>query len=128
MLTIEDFGGKVTVATPDDLDRALARRYEHAANAFWLYPGENAFPVMGMFVKGDVASVTYMPNEDEAGYVSEGGLDGFPAGEQSMFYIWPNEPQWVLNSSLIPMSVATEGAKELLASGALPKAIVWSKL
>lgn len=51
-----------------------------------------------------------------------GRVDGLAPGEQSVLYIGHNEPQWVLNTSIIQMRDAVEAVKELLKSCQLQSA------
>ncbi len=128
MLRIHDFDGPATASTPEEVERLLAKRYENDFNGYWIFPAEHEYPAVSLLVKGQLAFLTYTANENEAGYVSDGGVEGLTPGEQSLFFLARNQQQWVSNDSIVSARDAVEAVKELLVSPDLPRAIKWFEL
>jgi hypothetical protein len=128
-LKIEDMKG-VTYATDNQgIEKAFRKRYGRDINEYWISHNDDDYPVLGIVVNGDLASISYFPEPDHPGFKSVGDLPGLKKGESSTFYVnTPTEIHLVLNDSIVPVSRAVEAVQEFLLDKGLPKSIQWLEL
>ena len=91
-MIVADFKGVWEVSTPIELEAALKKRYGHDANSFWLNHPPKSYPSLAILVKGELASINYLPEGDSAGFRSVGHVGGLQPGEMYTFYL-ENEKQ-----------------------------------
>ena len=127
-MKIEDYDSECDVADPADIDAALNKRHGDGLNSFWLSHGAEEFPAINILVKRDIAYVHYFPTEGEPGFASAAEVPGPRPNETSIFFEYPTEKMWILNSALIPFSDALKAAQEFAVSKTMPKCIQWSEL
>jgi hypothetical protein len=127
-MRIEDFDSEHDVTRPEDITAALSKRDGRGINSFWLSHGAEEFPAINIMVKGELAYVHYFPKHRHPGYASVAKTLGPRPNETSIFYLYPTEKVWVLNSELIPFSDALKVAQEFAISTAMPKCIQWNSL
>jgi hypothetical protein len=127
-MRIQDYNSVCDVITPADIEAALSKRHAGGINSFWLSHAAELYPAINIMVKGDLASVHYLPKDRDPGFVSVAKVLGPRANETSIFFVGPTEKIWVLNSTLIPFSEALKAAQEFSISTAMPKCIKWDNL
>ena len=128
-MRVEDFYGASDVASITDLESVLRRRYGRGVNSFWLSHADEKNPTLSMLVKGELATLTYFPQESHPGFTSIGKMEGLDPDEMTIFYLdTPEQEQEIMNSSVVAFSSAVEAAKEFFNSRNLPTAIKWSEL
>jgi len=128
-LLVADFYEVCHVTSIRELEVALGRRYGPCANHFWISHDQEKNPTLAMFVKGDLASLTYFPNDSHPGFTSIGAIEGLNPDETSIFYMdSPTQEQEVLNSSIVTFPTALNVAREFFSSKELPRAIQWFEL
>ena len=127
-MRIEDYDSDREATDPTDIDAALSKRHGDGLNSFWLSHGAEEFPVINILVKGDLAYVHYFPKDRHPGFASAAKVLGPRPDETSIFFEYPTEKMWILNSALIPFSDALKAAQEFAASKTMPKCIQWSEL
>ena len=117
------------MSTVEEVDTALSKRYGAGVNEFWLSHGPENFPALCLLVNGDLATLTYLPQEGHPGYRSEGKVRGLERDRTSTFYV-NNETEEleIMNESIVPFCTAVEAAKDFLISRQLPKSIEWLEL
>jgi hypothetical protein len=125
---VEEFEGGVDITTPQDLETALTKRYGDGRNSFWLAHEAGKFPAINIMVRGELAYVHYFPVERHAGFASVAKVAGPRPNETSIFFLYPTEKVWVLNSALIPFSEALKVAQEFATSNTMPRCIEWFAL
>lgn len=129
-MKVHDISGSYQVDSIHELESVLRRRDENCANAFWLSHDDNPYPVLSLLVKGELATLHYMPKEYEAGCRSVGKMMGVKKGESTRFAIskYRGDDVYVLNEALLPFPVALEVAKEFFLSDKLPQSVEWFDL
>ena len=111
-----------------DLNLVLRERIE-GVNSFWLSHAGNKYPTLLIMTKDDVASLHFFPKDRDPGLRSVGHVEGLDAGGTSVFYVnSPNEPQEIINDSIVPLSVAIAVAKQFERSAKLPDGVEWFAL
>jgi hypothetical protein len=127
-MRIEDFDSEHDVTRPEDIAAALSKRDGRGINSFSLSHGAEEFPSINIMVKGELAYVHYFPKHRHPGYTSVAKVLGPIQKGTSIFFLYPTEKVWVLNSALIPFSDALKVAQEFATSTAMPKCIQWNSL
>ena len=127
-MRIEDYDSECEVTDPAGVDAALSKRQGDGLNSFWLSHEPEEFPVINILVKGDLAYVHYFPKDRHPGFASAAKEPGPRPNETSIFFEYPTEKMWVLNSALIPFSDALKAAREFALSATRPSCIQWSEL
>ena len=84
-MRIQDYDSVCNVKSPADIEAALSKRHGDGVNAFWLSHGSKLHPVMSILVKGGVAYVLYIPNDDHPGFASVAKFSGARPHETSVF-------------------------------------------
>ena len=115
------------VITTQDLEAALIIRHNENVNSFWLNPDTYEFPQLGVLVKGDLASLTFFPKADSAGFISVGRIANLGPGDSTPFPIDknPGDDLYVRNDAVLPWATALMAAKEFFDTEQLPKSIEW---
>ena len=113
-----------------DLNAILAKRYENESNGFWLSHESAEYPMLGVFVKKDLAYLHYIPAEYDAGFASVGGACDLPTGETTRFPMSVHEGDdiFVRNEAVIPVSVAFCAVRDFFSSRELPNCVEWKRL
>jgi len=129
-MVISDYRGVTDeVADAAHLENVLERRYEGSVNEFWLYDPGEGYPLLGIVVKGSLASLDYFPREGHPGFRSLGNVVGLERGGVTTFLIGGGKESLdLLNETVVPFSAAVAAAKDFLASRELPKCIQWCEL
>jgi len=127
-MRIQDYDSVCDVTEPADIAAALSKRHGNGINSFWLSYGAELYPAINILVKRDLASVHYLPEDQDAGFVSVAKVLGARANETSIFFIGPTEKIWVVNHQVVPFSDALKVAQEFAISTTLPKCIQWFEL
>lgn len=86
-MQIADFDSVVEVATHDQLEQVLARRFQHGENEFWLSRIGGKYPAMSITALNDLATLQYFPTADGPGFRSIGGTKNRTSGDLETFYI-----------------------------------------
>ena len=126
-MRIDDYDSVCDVTKPADIAVALSKRHGGGINSFWLSHAER-YPAINIMVKGDLASVHYLPKDRDAGFVSVAKVPGLRANETSIFFVGPTEKIWVANDQVAPFSDALKVAQEFAISTTMPKCIQWFAL
>ena len=127
-MIIHDFGGSHSVHSIAQLEQLLAARFTDQLNEFSLCADSSLYPLLIIFVRGDLATIYYIPADMEAGYMSIGkktNLD--PKGETTFATGDLDEPIDFSNEFVIPFSEALKVAREFFHSTALPRSIEWEE-
>jgi|SRR5215471_5291929 len=127
-MIVEDYDSEHDVATPDELEAALRKRFEGGINSFWLSHGPDEHPKLAILVKEDLASVHYFPKERDAGFQSIAKNPGPNPYDTTVFFVRPTEKVWVVNYAIIPLPDALKAAHQFAISPTLPKCIEWDRL
>lgn len=128
-MRIQDLEHVREADNPDAVGAALAKRYASGVNALWLSHGGEKYPALLILLSGDLASCHYFPSDRHPGYRSVGHVPGLdPGGITTFFMNSINEPQPMLNDSIVPCAAALEAAKQFLSSTDLPTAVEWLEL
>ena len=116
------------IASTEQLETALGKRYDDR-NCFWISHDDDQYPTLGIFVNGDMAYLSYIPREFEAGFRSIGDM-GAEVDDMVRFSIseFKADDVDVLREAIVPWSTALSVAKEFFHSKELPKAIEWLQL
>jgi hypothetical protein len=125
---IQDYDLVWEVAKSADISAAPSKRHRNGINSFWLSHGAERYPVIGILVKRDLASVHYIPKDRDAGFVSVAKAHGPRADGTTTFFVRPTEKIWVANHQVVPFSDALKVAQEFAISTKLPKCIEWFEL
>jgi hypothetical protein len=127
-MKIEDYDSVCDAASPADIEAALRKRHGDGINAFWLSHGSRLHPVLSILVKGDLAYLLYIPNEDHPGFTSVSELPVARPHETTVFFVTPNEKAWIVNGAVVPFSDALRVAQEFAISAAMPRSMRWFEL
>jgi len=124
------FDGVQEATSVDELETILKKEHGVGVNSFWLSHGSDAYPTLSLLVKGDLATLNYVPKEDDAGFASVGKVPELKPGETTTFSISNNRADdvVVLNDAVLPFSVALRAAKEFFFSKDLPRSVEWLRL
>jgi hypothetical protein len=130
MMRIVEIGQTVDVANISELENILMRRHGDGYNSFWLCHDEREYPALSLLIKNDLATLNYIPKEQDAGYRSVGDCSSLTPGDSTAFSISasPADDVFVLNDAIVPFSTALTIAKEFFVSDALSRSIRWLKL
>jgi hypothetical protein len=126
-MMIHDARNEFEIRTVEDLEAALGRRYEHAANSFWLHHEHADYPVMLTLVVRDLAFIHFIPAEFEPGFTSVGDVKGMDPRATTVFYM-RGDPEYINNDTIIPFDKALEAAKEFFENRELPSCLEWNEL
>jgi hypothetical protein len=129
-MKVTDINGIYEPTNLHELETILMRRHGSGYNSFWLSRGDEEYPTLSLLVKDGLATLNYVPEENDAGFRSGGNLADLKAGEMTTFSINSNRADdvVVLNDAVLPFSAALQAAKEFFASRALPQSIEWLRL
>jgi hypothetical protein len=129
-MKVIDFDGVHEASTDGDLETILKRRHGIGVNSFWLSHGTDTYPTLSLLVRGDLATLTFMPRENDAGFSSVGKMPELKSSETTTFAISYNRADdvVVLNDAVLPFPVALQAAKEFFFSKDLPRSVEWQKL
>lgn len=128
-MNVHDFGGDHKVDSRVKLERILRSRFEGETNEFLLSHGSSTYPLISIFVKGDLAVIYYIPGEGQAGYASIGKKMNLNPNTMTSFATGtPENIIDVSNEAVVSFSEAVEVAKEFFDSQVLPTSIEWLKL
>ena len=129
-MKVSDINRDYQIDSDASLEAVLAKKFENTANAFWLWHEDAAYPMLGVFVKQELAYLHYIQAEGEAGFASVGGTCDLTRGQTTSFPISPHEADdiHILNEAVVPLSIALSAAKEFYFSKELPKCVEWLKL
>lgn len=128
-MRIQDFERVYDASGNDAIDSALTKRHGSGVNAFWLSHGSSKYPALLILVNGELASLHYFPKDRHPGFRSVGKVEGLePGGTTTFFMNNVNEPEQILNDSIVPFSTALKAAKEFSASADLPPSVEWFEL
>jgi Immunity protein Imm1 len=130
-MKIQDMSSTIFEASDEaDVERILLKRYDHGVNAFWLYHEPREKPLLLILVKGQLANLNYLPDEEgHPGYATIGNIPSLPADGFTVFFMNnPKEEEHVPNDAIVPFADALAAAKEFLVSTDLPPSIEWFEL
>jgi hypothetical protein len=129
-MKVVDINGVHEASSVHELEGILMGRCGNGYNSFWLSHDGEEYPTLSLLVKGDLASLNFIPTEFDAGYSSVGKRLGLQAGETTTFSISTNRADdvVVLNDAVLPFSAALQAAKEFFHSKELPESVEWLKL
>jgi hypothetical protein len=130
-MNVGDFGGDHSVQSIAQLEQLFGVRFKYDQNQFALSPDASNYPLLLIYMRGNLAVIYYIPEDGQAGYVSLGGKMNLDPKEWTTFSIDnldPGETIDVLNASIVPFSEALEAAKEFFHSQKLPRSIEWRQL
>jgi hypothetical protein len=125
-----DICGAYEVGSLSELETILRKRHGGDTNSFWLSPQGKEFPRLSLLVKGDLATLLYLPSEGHAGFRPIGTGAGLERAAMTTFSISrsPADDVSVLNDAVIPFSTALTAVKEFWASTDLPPSLQWFEL
>lgn len=113
-----------------DLGNVLLVRHGDENNCFWLVHDGSELPQMGVLVKGELSSNTYLPQDGHAGFNSIGGVSGLKEGGSTRFSISTHQADDLecCNEFVLMFPKALDIAKEFFKSPEMPKSIEWFEL
>jgi hypothetical protein len=132
-MNVSDFGGDHSVQSIAQLEQLFGMRFKGDQNQFALSPDSSDYPLLLIYMRGNLAVIYYIPADREAGHVSLGrkmkmNLDPKKVTPFSIDNLDPGETIDVPNESVVPFSEALEVAKEFFDSQELPRSIKWRQL
>lgn len=129
-MRVDDMRGSETVETINELEGVLSRRYEDGANAFWISPDTEEYPMLAVLIAGELATLNYVPDEQRAGFRSVGGVLGAGSSGTTMFPISSNRADDVAvpDDAVVAVAVAIAAATEFFKSLRLPECMEWFEL
>jgi hypothetical protein len=130
-MKVQDFGGTHSVRFIAELEELLQARFKDQLNEFSLCADSSDYPLLWIFVKGDLVAIYYIPADGQAGYVSIGGQMNLDPKKMTTFQIGgfdPGDTIDVHNEFIVPFSEALKVAKEFFHSQELPRSIKWFEL
>jgi len=128
-LTISQLDGNKHANRIPELEAILQQPQANQLSGFWLAHPEAHHPGIALLVNGDLANLYYFPNEGPPTRVSKGPAPGLdPNGTTLFSHGSPEQAQQILNTQVIPFSLAVTVAKEFFTSKDLPKSIEWLEL
>jgi hypothetical protein len=125
-MRIEDYDSVCDVTKPADIEAAPSKRHGGGINSFWLSHGAERYPAINIMVKEDLASVHYLPEDRDHGFISVARIPGPRPNETSIFFVAPTAKIWVWNGELVPCSDALKVAQEFATT--MPRCIQWFEL
>lgn len=128
-MRIADINGVYRADSIEELDAILMKRCGDF-NSFWLSHDDDAYPMLSLLVKNDLATLTYFPREFDAGFSSVGTVSELDREASTVFAISHNRADdlVVLNSAVLPFSTAVLVAREFFRAKDLPTAVEWREL
>lgn len=129
-MRVVDFDRTYQANSIQELEAVLTTRHEGNVNSFWLYPDSEEFPQLGLLIKNELASLSYLPQPGTAGFSSVGPLATDLPGETTLFPIskYRADDLYVRNEAVLPLSAALVAAKEFFVSNDLPQSVEWFEL
>jgi hypothetical protein len=129
-MTVVDVEGAHEATNLDTLETCLWKRQGGECNSFWLSQGPETYPRLSLLVTGKLATLHYLPEQDDAGYASVGRMEALEPGKTITFAMSNNRADDViiLNDAVLPFSLALEAAKQFFLSQNLPRAVEWRRL
>jgi hypothetical protein len=127
-MRVQDYDSLCDATRPADIEAALSKRHVGGINSFWLSHGAELYPAINIMVKGELATVHYLPKDRDPGFVSVAKVRGPTPDETSIFFVGPAEKIWVRNDAVVPFSDALKVAQEFSISTTMPKCIQWFEL
>ena len=129
-MKVVEINGSSDADDLDSLETILTKKYRNGYNSFWLSHGSQEYPALSLLVKDDLATLTYIPNDQSAGYRSIGNIPTLKPGYSTSFSISnsPADDVVVLNEAILPFSIALKVAKEFFVSERLPQSVQWLEL
>ena len=129
-MNVGDFGGDHSVQSIAQLEERFGVRFKGEQNQFALSPDSSNYPLLLIYVRGDLAVIYYIPEDGDAGYVSLGGKMNLDPKEWTIFSIHRSDSDSidVSNESIVPFSEVLKVAKEFFHSQELPRSIEWRQL
>jgi hypothetical protein len=125
-MRIRDFRGNYDVRSMAELESVLEKRYFDDENWFLLCLGGEKEACMTLAVKGDLATLHYMRNTEDAGFISIGGV--LDRAKDVTFRMSERSDFQVRGDAVMPMSKAVSAAKEFFASKDLPTSVEWLEI
>src|SRR4051812_21221957 len=106
-MRVVDINGIHEAGSLHELEAILMRRCESSFNSFWL-SHKDEYPTLSLLVKGDLASLNYIPKEFDAGFYcsSVGKMPDLKEGGTTTFSISKNRADDVVvsNDAVLPFS------------------------
>jgi hypothetical protein len=129
MLEVHDFYGDHMIYHQDALEsRLLIRDDAHCANRFYLYNDDQAYPLLDLWVKDNMAVLYYFNQADEAPSISQSN-EYLHLGERVSFHEDPNgEATGLPSSAIVSIKKAIMAAKEFSETKRIPTCIEWLDL
>lgn len=130
-MKVQDFGGTHSVHSTTELEGILSARFKDQLNEFSLSADSSDYPLLWIFVKGDLVAIYYIPADGQAGYVSIGGKINLDPKKMTTFKIGgfdPGDTIDVHNEFIVSFSEALKVATEFFHSQELPRSIEWFEL
>jgi hypothetical protein len=129
-MRVIDFEGVHEAASVEELDTILNRKHGGGLNSFWLSQGSNTYPTLSLLVKGDLATINYIPKEHDAGFRSVGNVRGLNLEGTTTFAMSNDRADdvVVLNDAVLSFAAALKAAKEFFSSKDLPRSVQWMQL
>ena len=127
-MRIRHFGGIETASTHDELRSILSKRFENESNEFWMFADNKEFPCMAILVKGNLANVSFICDENDIGYQSLGQAVGSKTGTFTVFYTnTPEEEIEIHDEMIVSAENAVKAAEEFFREHKMPCCIKWVK-
>ncbi len=128
-MIVADLAGTHDVSEVSELESILSKRFD-GKNSFWMAHDSNLCPTLTLVVKGDIASLWYVPKERNAGCNSVGTMPGLDPNGSTTFSISDHTADdiEVLNQFLIPFSKALTAATEFFVTKERPQSVEWFEL
>jgi hypothetical protein len=129
-MKVVDINGVHEANNVHELETILKRRCGNGFNSFWLSHRDEEYPTLSLLVKDELASLTYLPKELDAGFSSIGRMPDLKEGGTITFSISKNRADDVVvsNDAVLPFSAALQAAKEFFHSKGLPQSVEWLQL
>ena len=129
-MNVSDFGGDHSVQSIAQLEERFEVRFKGEQNQFALSLDSSNYPLLLIYVRGNLAVIYYIPEDGDAGYVSLGGKMNLDPKEWTTFSIHHSDSDSidVSNRSIVPFCAVLKVAKEFFHSQQLPRSIEWRQL
>jgi hypothetical protein len=128
-MKIEDFEGIYEVNNMSELGTILQKRYGPGVNGFWLSHDNDKYPAISLLVKGDLATLLYVPRESHPGFTPVGRVADLDKKETTTFSVDTIEQEMeISNKAIVLFSTALSVAKDFFTSKELPRSIEWVEL
>jgi hypothetical protein len=129
VVRLADFHAVRELDSIKDALQAMRVRDSRGCNSFWLTRGDSEHPQLAVLVKNDLACVHHFPKKSGVSYQSVGTLGAMIGDNTTRFFISAeNDEVEVLNTAIVPFTVALEAVEHFLHTGDRLPSMDWLEL